>query len=591
MFLDASFWIRRSAANLGRFAAVALLTGMIALPPAVAQQAARQSNPQATQDLFDAVFNHNLGAAQTAVGAGADLSMRNDWGLTAIDLAVDKGYYEIVHYLLSVRNFRRQQASDEQQSAPIVPPFVAAPTPGPLPGPEQAPPAFNVQRAPLPRVGQTPATVAVPAPAAPPAPSSPGGQPNPFAAGSVTSGQPDIIGNIQGPGAPPSPRTPIAPPSPAAVPEPAAPTPRPASVSTPAPAAPPAVQARAAPVSEGPAAASQSAPAPSAPVAGGPQIPVAEPPETAAVPPLQPARPATSAVPARTTDSAVPARTTDSAVPARTTDSAVPAPAAESGGGLFSGFLNWLQGILPFGSDAEQKPVPPAAPRQPLAAAPAPAPVPAASSMPSPPAPVAALPTQPAPAAAPPAARPAEHAAAAASQRVSLRLSEDASLDRVRHGEAQGNCITKLAGATLFCIEPVTWPAPLRKAFETTTIMYQGSRAIVRYDGETATSLYAVFSPTAFDSVAAWVEGQFGPPSSATTQRLAVPGKSPVDNRIRLWRSRDPASGQETALELRSIDNVRNSFPDAEHGVVMLYREGAVAIFPQLSAIDLMMLR
>ena len=113
----------------------------------------------------------------------------------------------------------------------------------------------------------------------------------------------------------------------------------------------------------------------------------------------------------------------------------------------------------------------------------------------------------------------------------------------------------------------------------------------MRYDGHAATSLYAVFGGGAFDAVTGWAESQFGPPTSATTQRLAVPGKSPLENRIRVWRSRDPASGDQTALELRSIDNVRNAFPDAEHGVLMLYREGAAAIFPQLSAIDLMMLR
>jgi hypothetical protein len=170
-----------------------------------------------------------------------------------------------------------------------------------------------------------------------------------------------------------------------------------------------------------------------------------------------------------------------------------------------------------------------------------------------------------------------------------LRLGDDATLDRTRDGG--GDCIAKQDGATVFCIEPVTWPETLRNAFDTNTILYQGSRAIVRYDGGTATSFYAVFGGSAFDSIASWVEGQFGPPASTTSQHLAVPGKQAADNRIHVWRGRDPATGQETALELRSIDNVRNTFPDQDHGVLLLYREGAPTIFPQLSAIDLMMLR
>ncbi len=176
-------------------------------------------------------------------------------------------------------------------------------------------------------------------------------------------------------------------------------------------------------------------------------------------------------------------------------------------------------------------------------------------------------------------------------QRISLRLGDDATLDRTHTGNGQGSCIAKREGATVFCIEAVTWPAALRKAFDTNTVMYQGSRAIVRYDRGEATSLYAVFGVSAFDSIAAWVEGQFGPPTSTATQRLAVPGKPPADNQVRIWRAHDPASGKATALELRSIDNVRNAFPDREHGILMLYREDADSIFPQLSSIDLMMLR
>ena len=76
-----------------------------------------------------------------------------------------------------------------------------------------------------------------------------------------------------------------------------------------------------------------------------------------------------------------------------------------------------------------------------------------------------------------------------------------------------------------------------------------------------------------------------------STQKLAEPGRTSTDNRIQVWRARDPANGKETVLELRSTDNVRNAFPDREHGILMLYREGADAIFPQLSSIDLMMLR
>ena len=516
MFLTMPYWIRRPARHPGRLAAAVTIGLTLALAgslPAAAQQSTVAPRPSATQDLFNAIFARDMAAAQSAVGAGADLSVRNDWGLTAIDLAIDKGYYDIAHYLLSIRNFRRQQAGDEQRPAP--PPAIAAPEPpGALPGPGQASPAPAVQSGPLPRVGQVPA-----APAAAPAPARQTDQGNPFVAGSVIPGQPAIIGNIQGPGAIPAQRPPATPEQ-APAPQPA---PRAGTVTVPDAETPPAPQL---------------APAPEATLR--------------AVPPA-PAVPQAAVAPAPPTEA--------SSTPTDT-------PPVASG---LSGFWNQLKSILPSASTA-----------------------PEASST------SVATPSIATPSAAQAAAESTRAQAAAAPASpgsgntpmplaVSLRLSDDVNLDRKSPGGE--NCVTKHGGDSFFCIEPVTWPAALRKAFETNTILYQGSRAIVRYDGHAATSLYAVFGGGAFDAVTGWAESQFGPPTSATTQRLAVPGKSPLENRIRVWRSRDPASGDQTALELRSIDNVRNAFPDAEHGVLMLYREGAAAIFPQLSAIDLMMLR
>ncbi len=63
----------------------------------------------ATRDLFTAVSANDLEGVQGAISAGADLEARNIWGMTPIDVAVDRSYYDIAHYLLSIRN---QGASD-----------------------------------------------------------------------------------------------------------------------------------------------------------------------------------------------------------------------------------------------------------------------------------------------------------------------------------------------------------------------------------------------------------------------------------------------------------------------------------------------
>lgn len=76
----------------------------LAIAPAVA---AEQSLARATEQLFEAVHSNDLAAARASVAAGADLEAMDRWGLTALELAIDKGYYEIAHFLAAARSARR----------------------------------------------------------------------------------------------------------------------------------------------------------------------------------------------------------------------------------------------------------------------------------------------------------------------------------------------------------------------------------------------------------------------------------------------------------------------------------------------------
>lgn len=86
----------------------------IAQTPAAAPVRVPQLNP--TQRLFDAVQANDYAAAQASLAAGAKINARDQWGLSPIDLAVDKGYFEIAHFLLSARNFQRDE--DEPTAIP-----------------------------------------------------------------------------------------------------------------------------------------------------------------------------------------------------------------------------------------------------------------------------------------------------------------------------------------------------------------------------------------------------------------------------------------------------------------------------------------
>jgi hypothetical protein len=196
-----------------------LLSGAV---DAAAQRSSGGPLSEATQNLFDAVHRNNLGAAQSSIAAGADTTAVNDWGLTPVDLAVDKGYFEIAHFLLSLRNFREAAG----QAAPA------------LPQPAPAPPASRVsilQPVPAPPLAALTPGAGAPVEVAGPAPSWPAGQPNPFDPDAAVETNIPVIGQVRGPEGATTPPPPAAQPPRTVAPPPAAQPPR-------AVAPPPAVQ-------------------------------------------------------------------------------------------------------------------------------------------------------------------------------------------------------------------------------------------------------------------------------------------------------------------------------------------------------------
>ncbi|MBC8337434.1 MAG: ankyrin repeat domain-containing protein [Alphaproteobacteria bacterium] len=99
-----------------------IITGLAMLILAAGLPASAQQNPvspaktqnqaqtppdsplgKVTIDLFKAVELNDMASVKTSIEAGADLFAANELGMTAADLAVDKGHFIIAHYLLSRR--------------------------------------------------------------------------------------------------------------------------------------------------------------------------------------------------------------------------------------------------------------------------------------------------------------------------------------------------------------------------------------------------------------------------------------------------------------------------------------------------------
>ncbi len=71
--------------------------------PPVSEKTQAEGLSQPTLKLFKAVELNDMAAVKTSIEAGADLLAENEEGMTAADLAVDRGHFIVAHYLLSRR--------------------------------------------------------------------------------------------------------------------------------------------------------------------------------------------------------------------------------------------------------------------------------------------------------------------------------------------------------------------------------------------------------------------------------------------------------------------------------------------------------
>ncbi|HEY4636105.1 MAG TPA: ankyrin repeat domain-containing protein, partial [Rhodospirillales bacterium] len=79
----------------------ALVLALLLALEAAAQSTATTGLSGPTLRLFKAVELNDMAAVKGSLDDGADIAKENADGMTAADLAVDKGHFIIAHYLLS----------------------------------------------------------------------------------------------------------------------------------------------------------------------------------------------------------------------------------------------------------------------------------------------------------------------------------------------------------------------------------------------------------------------------------------------------------------------------------------------------------
>ncbi len=151
-------------------------------------------------------------------------------------------------------------------------------------------------------------------------------------------------------------------------------------------------------------------------------------------------------------------------------------------------------------------------------------------------------------------------------------------------------CIKKRGGALLFCVIPIDWPSSIDPYFQVGNIVFQGSKAVARYDNGTATNSHALFPTGSYDAIIQYFTNRYGRPTKTLMRSIAPLATPRRENPIAMWQSIDTDTRQISTLEVRKFDDGRGGFPDTKHGVVMLYQQWSSPIFPHVSMIELMLL-
>ena len=153
------------------------------------------------------------------------------------------------------------------------------------------------------------------------------------------------------------------------------------------------------------------------------------------------------------------------------------------------------------------------------------------------------------------------------------------------------SCINKKLGSIIFCIEPLDWPEEIKARFITDSVMYEGTQTIVRYDEGSATYFHTLFPSGSYESIVKFFTRRYGPPTKVLNRSIAPLASPRMANPTVIWQRRAPVTNLLTTLEIRYFDDARGGFPDTKRGAVYLYHEWSQPVFPQLSSVELMLLR
>ena len=625
---------------------LALIVLVLAALPGREAYAQKNLNAEATSRIFESIAENNLQGVKINLFGGADLRARNAQNMTPIEMAIDRGYSDIVFYLMAYRDRSNKAPPSRTAKTPI---RTANPV---LPPPEKAQSAVASVYTPPPGSAPWSAIVVTPDP---PSPEPKLQGPSPFEPGSRAPGSGlKIIGNIRGPSGleptslnnqtvevkpEPAPGSgaidyPVVTTAAIAPPEPAAPVIRPPTVRVSAPPPTRALAPRPA-LSPGPAPAAQSAPTviplhKPLPLTNR-QVAVQDtpPPPVTTIPTVVTASKQDVPSPSPLFDDKISTPTPETAPPAAVelVSNALipPAPVQEievspepaqkqptperkmvaletSAPGKPKderGFFEKVLHALSF--DEDETPPKQAARNRIVMDMPPP---PSSNKKPdqiiddvggwevkkietAAPAPFIESAAQPIPDI-------TDKLTVSPLTNINLSLLNDHKLGqsppKTPSAEFKKSCLEKKSGSLVFCIVELHWPMDVANLFVASTVLYEGTKTIVRYDEGAATYYHTLFPSQSFSEIVAYYTARYGPPTKTVDRSIAPLASPRLSNPTVIWRSIAPVTKLKTTLEIRTYDDTRGGFPDTRRGVALLYHEWSRPVFPHVSVIELMIL-
>ena len=155
-------------------------------------------------------------------------------------------------------------------------------------------------------------------------------------------------------------------------------------------------------------------------------------------------------------------------------------------------------------------------------------------------------------------------------------------------------CITKGKIITV-CIETSAWSGETLKHFSDLDISIykrfgRGDRAVVGYRKNMASYIKTIFPAADFEAVTALFVNRYGAPDQREDRIVAPLGKPQQVNLVQSWYGLDAASGRETVLQIFHYDVTQNRFATLKEGAIVYKYVDEPSLFKYINPIELVRL-